>query len=79
MLRKCTKAFYLNLFIASWAEIFFHTKADENSWFMRLTPSVIASTALPGRMAGVQARKSADSHISPVLGKATDIQCPLSL
>lgn len=79
MLRKCIKAFYLNLFMASWAEILVHTKANEDSWFMRLTPSVIASAALPGRTAHVYTCKSADSCISSVLGKATDIQYPLSL
>lgn len=79
MLRKCIKAFYLNLFTASWAEILVHTKANEDSWFMRLTPSVIASTALPGRTAHVYTCKSADSCISSVLGKTTEIQHPLSL
>lgn len=64
--------------MASWAEILAHTKADEDSWFMRITPSVIVSTALPGRTAHV-CTHSADSHISSVLGKATDIQYPLSL
>lgn len=46
---------------------------------MTLTPSLIASTALPGRTAHVYTRKSAHSHISSVLGKATHIQYPLNL
>lgn len=55
-----------------------HPYPHLSRWFMRLTPSVIASTALPGRTAHVYTQ-SADSHISSVLGKATDIQYPLSL
>lgn len=39
--------------MASWAEILVHTKANEDSWFVRPTPSVIASTAFPGRTARV--------------------------
>lgn len=46
---------------------------------MRLTPSLIVSTALPGRTAHVYTCKSADSHNSSVLGKATHLQYPLSL
>lgn len=50
--------------MASWAEIPAHTKADEDLWFMILTPSVIAPAALPGRTAHVHTRKSADTLVS---------------
>lgn len=46
---------------------------------LRLTPSIIASPALPGRTVYVDTRKSTDSRISSVLGKATDTHYSLNL
>lgn len=50
-----------------------------DSRFMRLSPSMVASMALPGKTVHVYTRKSTHIHITLVLGKATDIWCLYSL